>query len=86
MGTYRDACNSGRFVISGEVGPPKGESFEATSDFIVSYDDSDPAMAYSMVKEVSQAYLDVFAEIARTVPAYAGLTYSKLGASGVRLS
>jgi uncharacterized protein involved in exopolysaccharide biosynthesis len=48
-----------------EVGPPKGESFEATSDFIVGYDDSDPAMAYSMVKEVSQAYLDVFAEIAK---------------------
>ncbi len=24
MGTYRDACNSGRFVISGEIGPPKG--------------------------------------------------------------
>ncbi len=24
MGTYRDACNSGRFVVSGEIGPPKG--------------------------------------------------------------
>jgi hypothetical protein len=28
MGTYRDACNSGRFVISGEVGPPKGTNVE----------------------------------------------------------
>jgi methylenetetrahydrofolate reductase (NADPH) len=24
MGTYRDACSSGRFVVSGEIGPPKG--------------------------------------------------------------
>jgi len=24
MGTYRDACNSGNFVVSGEIGPPKG--------------------------------------------------------------
>jgi methylenetetrahydrofolate reductase (NADPH) len=24
MGTYRDACNAGNFVISGEIGPPKG--------------------------------------------------------------
>jgi methylenetetrahydrofolate reductase (NADPH) len=24
MGTYRDACNAGRFVVSGEIGPPKG--------------------------------------------------------------
>jgi predicted molibdopterin-dependent oxidoreductase YjgC len=28
---------------------------------------------------------DVFAEITRTVPAYAGLSYSKLGATGVRV-
>ena len=28
MGTYRDACNSGRFVISGEIGPPKGTNVE----------------------------------------------------------
>ncbi len=48
-----------------EVGPPKGETFEATSDFILSYDDSDPRMAYNMVKEVSQAYLEVFEEIAK---------------------
>ncbi|NDY56354.1 hypothetical protein G3N56_06305 [Desulfovibrio sulfodismutans] len=48
-----------------EVGPPKGESFEAASDFILSFDDSDPRMAYNMVKEVSQAYLAVFEEIAK---------------------
>jgi methylenetetrahydrofolate reductase (NADPH) len=24
MGTYRDACNAGNFVVSGEIGPPKG--------------------------------------------------------------
>ena len=24
MGTYRDAANSGEFVVSGEIGPPKG--------------------------------------------------------------
>jgi methylenetetrahydrofolate reductase (NADPH) len=24
MGTYRDACKSGNFVVSGEIGPPKG--------------------------------------------------------------
>ncbi len=24
MGTYREACESGKFVISGEIGPPKG--------------------------------------------------------------
>jgi methylenetetrahydrofolate reductase (NADPH) len=24
MGTYRDACNAGSFVVSGEIGPPKG--------------------------------------------------------------
>jgi methylenetetrahydrofolate reductase (NADPH) len=28
MGTYRDACSSGRFVISGEIGPPKGTNVE----------------------------------------------------------
>jgi len=28
MGTYRDACNSGRFVVSGEIGPPKGTEVE----------------------------------------------------------
>jgi methylenetetrahydrofolate reductase (NADPH) len=28
MGTYRDACNSGNFVISGEIGPPKGTNVE----------------------------------------------------------
>jgi methylenetetrahydrofolate reductase (NADPH) len=28
MGTYRDACKSGRFVISGEIGPPKGTNVE----------------------------------------------------------
>jgi methylenetetrahydrofolate reductase (NADPH) len=28
MGTYRDACNSGRFVVSGEIGPPKGTNVE----------------------------------------------------------
>ena len=24
MGKYREACESGRFVVSGEIGPPKG--------------------------------------------------------------
>jgi uncharacterized protein involved in exopolysaccharide biosynthesis len=57
-------------IVSGlvkeiEVAPPKGESFEATNDFILSYDDSSPAMAYNMVKEVSQSYLNVFGEIAK---------------------
>ena len=28
MGSYRDACNSGRFVVSGEIGPPKGTNVE----------------------------------------------------------
>jgi predicted molibdopterin-dependent oxidoreductase YjgC len=28
---------------------------------------------------------DVFADIARAVPAYAGLSYAKLGATGVRI-
>jgi methylenetetrahydrofolate reductase (NADPH) len=28
MGTYRDACNSGNFVVSGEIGPPKGTNVE----------------------------------------------------------
>ena len=28
MGTYRDACNAGTFVISGEIGPPKGTNVE----------------------------------------------------------
>jgi methylenetetrahydrofolate reductase (NADPH) len=28
MGTYRDACTSGRFVVSGEIGPPKGTNVE----------------------------------------------------------
>jgi len=28
MGKYRDACNSGKFVISGEIGPPKGTNVE----------------------------------------------------------
>jgi methylenetetrahydrofolate reductase (NADPH) len=28
MGTYRDACNSGRFVVSGEIGPPKGTNVQ----------------------------------------------------------
>lgn len=48
-----------------EVAPPKGESFEATSDFILSYDDSDPRMAFNMVNEVSRTYLEVFTEIAK---------------------
>ncbi|OFW58622.1 MAG: 5,10-methylenetetrahydrofolate reductase [Actinobacteria bacterium RBG_16_64_13] len=29
MGAYRDACNSGRFVVSGEIGPPKGTNVES---------------------------------------------------------
>ena len=29
MGAYRDACNSGRFVVSGEIGPPKGTNVHA---------------------------------------------------------
>lgn len=29
MGTYRDACSRGDFVISGEIGPPKGTNTEA---------------------------------------------------------
>jgi methylenetetrahydrofolate reductase (NADPH) len=29
MGTYRDACSSGRFVVSGEIGPPKGTNVES---------------------------------------------------------
>jgi methylenetetrahydrofolate reductase (NADPH) len=28
MGAYRDACNSGRFVVSGEIGPPKGTNVD----------------------------------------------------------
>ena len=28
MGTYRDACLAGNFVISGEIGPPKGTNVE----------------------------------------------------------
>jgi methylenetetrahydrofolate reductase (NADPH) len=28
MGTYRDACSSGEFVISGEIGPPKGTNVD----------------------------------------------------------
>ena len=28
MGTYRDACKAGRFVVSGEIGPPKGTNVE----------------------------------------------------------
>jgi len=48
-----------------EVAPPKGESFEATSDFILSYDDRDPRLAFNMVTEVSKAYLEAFEEIAR---------------------
>jgi len=28
MGTYRDACLSGKFVVSGEIGPPKGTAVE----------------------------------------------------------
>jgi len=28
MGAYRDAANSGRFVVSGEIGPPKGTNVE----------------------------------------------------------
>ncbi|MBN1319721.1 MAG: methylenetetrahydrofolate reductase [Thermoleophilia bacterium] len=28
MGTYRDACEAGKFVISGEIGPPKGTNVE----------------------------------------------------------
>jgi len=28
MGTYRDACNSGKFVVSAEIGPPKGTNGE----------------------------------------------------------
>ena len=28
MGTYREACKSGSFVISGEIGPPKGTQVE----------------------------------------------------------
>jgi methylenetetrahydrofolate reductase (NADPH) len=28
MGTYRDACASGKFVVSGEIGPPKGTNVE----------------------------------------------------------
>lgn len=48
-----------------EVAPPKGESFEATNDFIISYDDSSPQEAYDTVREVSQAYLAVFSEIAK---------------------
>ncbi len=28
MGAYRDACNSGKFVVSAEIGPPKGTNVE----------------------------------------------------------
>ena len=28
MGTYRDACEAGKFVVSGEIGPPKGTNVE----------------------------------------------------------
>ncbi len=28
MGKYREACESGRFVVSGEIGPPKGTDVE----------------------------------------------------------
>jgi methylenetetrahydrofolate reductase (NADPH) len=28
MGKYRDACLSGKFVVSGEIGPPKGTNVE----------------------------------------------------------
>jgi methylenetetrahydrofolate reductase (NADPH) len=28
MGKYREACESGRFVVSGEIGPPKGTNVE----------------------------------------------------------
>lgn len=28
MGKYRDACDSGKFVVSGEIGPPKGTNVE----------------------------------------------------------
>ena len=28
MGTYREACKSGRFVVSGEIGPPKGTNVQ----------------------------------------------------------
>ena len=29
MGTYRDACDRGDFVVSGEIGPPKGTNVES---------------------------------------------------------
>jgi len=28
MGTYRDACEAGKFVVSGEIGPPKGTNVD----------------------------------------------------------
>ena len=34
MGTYRDACMSGNFVVSGEIGPPKGTNVARMLDDI----------------------------------------------------
>lgn len=48
-----------------EVAPPKGENFEATSDFIISYDNSDPQLAFKTVETVTTAYQEVFSEITK---------------------
>ncbi|MHC1789502.1 GumC family protein [Solidesulfovibrio sp.] len=48
-----------------EVTPPKGESFEVTSDFIITYDNSDPQLAFKTVETVSNAYQEVFSEITK---------------------
>ena len=53
-----------------EVTPPKGESFEATSDFIISYDNSSPQMAFNTVNTVTKTYQEVFTEITKNRTEY----------------
>lgn len=59
----RETVESLRRKIS--VGPPKGESFEATNFFVLSYENKTPGKAFDIANMLTSSYLEVYAEMAQ---------------------
>jgi len=59
------------------VGPPKGESFEATNFFVVSYENRKPQKALDISNMLTASYLAVYAELAQQRSDYSYEFYKK---------
>ncbi len=59
------------------VAPPKGESFEATNFFILSYENNDPKKAFDISNMLTTSYLEVYTELAQQRSEYSYEFYKK---------